>query len=110
MPEHLLFAVLAIAALAWCLTYAAREQHRDRGTEPTWLWRQALPDGWSNWADLHNVSPTADYETVLATVRRAAQPSAIAVQFATVASTPGAPEHTRVVFTSAVRDLAGRHG
>ena len=107
MPE-LLLAAFAVAGLVWCLLCTVRQQHGCGGAEPGWLWRQALADGWSDWIDLHGVSPLADYETVLGTVRSAAHPQAIAVQFAAVARPAGAPDHTRVVFASAVRDMAGR--
>ena len=107
MPE-LLLAAVTIAALLWCLLCTVRQLHTDTATV-SWLWRQARADGWSEWADLQGMAPTADYDAVLAAVRASADIDAIAVQFASVSRPLGAPDFTRVVFTSAVRDLAVRH-
>ena len=61
--------MVAVAALSWCLWLALRQRRDDRSDSPTFVWREASDAGWSEWADLEGVSPSAEYSDVLAAVR-----------------------------------------
>lgn len=99
--------MVAVAALSWCLWLALCQRRSDRSYSPTLVWREASYAGWSEWVDLEDVSPSAEYSDVLAAVREKAHPGVTAVQFASVVRPRGAPDYTlRVLFMSGVREPA----
>jgi hypothetical protein len=105
MPEELCLPLIVAAFLLWYLARALRQVQSDRAHAPTLVWRQAWKAGWSDWTVLQAVSPSTDYATILTAIRNEAHPGVTAVQFATVAQSAGAPDHTlRVLFMSAVRE------
>jgi hypothetical protein len=110
MLDDLYLPVIAIVVLSCCLVCALGQLRTDHPHGPTLLWREALDDGWSDWIALEGVSSVADYTAVLAAVREAAHPGAIAVQFAFVVRPCDAPEYTlRVLFLSDVREPGHDH-
>jgi hypothetical protein len=106
MSEDLTLPIIAAGVLLWYLVCALRQWRTERKTEPepTVVWREAGVGGWSDWYELTDVSPSADYDGALAAVRANASPDATAVQFATVVQPADAPAYTlRVLFMSAVQ-------
>ena len=108
MSEDLTLPIIAAGVLLWYLVCAVRQWRTERRAiepEPTVLWREARVGGWSDWYELTDVTPSADYDGVLSTVRANATPGATAVQFATVVQPADAPAYTlRVLFMSEVRE------
>jgi len=107
MSEDLTLPIIAVGVLLWCLVCALRQWRTERWIEPepTVVWREAGVGGWSDWYELTDVDPSADYDGVLSAVRVNANPGATAVQFAAVVQPAGAPAYTlRVLFMSAVRE------
>jgi hypothetical protein len=79
----------------------------ERTYSPIFVWREASESGWSDWMDLEDVSPSAEYASVLTVVRDRARDGATAVQFASVVQPTDAPAYTlRVLFMSAIREPA----
>jgi hypothetical protein len=108
MPEDLMLPMIAAAVLFWYLVCALRQWRTERPAEPRLLWREATVSGWSQWHELTDVAPSAEYAGVLETVRVNASADATAVQFASVVQPVDAPDFTlRVLFMSAVREAAG---
>jgi hypothetical protein len=107
MSEDLTLPIIAAGVLLWYLVCALRQRRTERPSiepKPTLVWREARVGGWSDWYELTDVSPSADYDGALSAVRANAGPDATAVQFATVVQPAGAPAYTlRVLFLSAVQ-------
>jgi len=106
MSEDLTLPIIAVGVLLWYLVCALRQWRTERSIEPepTVVWREAGVGGWSDWYELTDVDPSADYDGVLSAVRADASPDATAVQFATVVQPADAPAYTlRVLFLSAVQ-------
>jgi len=105
MLDDLYLPMIAIGVLFCGLVCALTQLRTERTDKPRLLWREARPDGWSDWTELEGVSSAADYAAVLSGVRNAAHDDAIAVQFAFVVRPCGAPEYTlRTLFISDVRE------
>ncbi|MET0451115.1 MAG: hypothetical protein ABW137_04705 [Mycobacterium sp.] len=105
MADELCLPLIAGAALLWYLVCALRQLRTERSERPTFVWREASASGWSEWVELEDVSPTADYADVLSAVRDEAHPGTTAVQFALVVAPVDAPDYTlRVIFMSEVRE------
>jgi hypothetical protein len=106
MSDDLTLPIIAAGVLLWYLVCALRQWRTERSIEPepTVVWREAGVGGWSDWYELTDVDPSADYDGVLSAVRANANPGGTAVQFAAVVKPAGAPAYTlRVLFMSAVQ-------
>jgi hypothetical protein len=111
MSEDLALPMIAAVFLLWYLARALHQWRTERSAEPTLVWREATIRGWSEWRELSEVAPSADYSTGLAAVRSNASTDATAVQYATVAHPSDAPDYTlRVLFMSAVREPRSDRG
>jgi hypothetical protein len=105
VPDNLHLPLLAAAVLIWYLVYALRQARSGRADVPAVVWREATADGWTEWADLQDVSADTGYDDLLAAARDSAAPTSTAVQFAVVVNPAGAPEYTlRVLFMSEARE------
>jgi hypothetical protein len=107
MSEDLTLPIIAAGVLLWYLVCALRQWRTERRSiepKPIVVFREAGAGGWSDWYEVTDVNPSADYDGVLSTVRANANPGATAVQFATVVQPADAPAYTlRVLFMSAVQ-------